>query len=152
MRFWDSSAVLPLIFEEANSTAVADLLRDDNDITVWWGTWAECAVAISRIRREGRLDEEGEEGARAVLDLLAETWTEVRPTDELRLLSVLLPRDYPLRTADAFQLAAALRWCEGDTRGRGFVCLDERLREAASEEGFDVLPGFLREPSERETG
>ncbi len=38
--------------------------------------WVECAVTISRLKREGKLDEEGEERTRAVLDLLAEIWTE----------------------------------------------------------------------------
>ena len=141
MRFWDSSALLPLISDEKFSDTVADLLREDADTTVWWGTWAECAVAISRLRREGRLDEEREELTRDVLDVLAQTWVEVRPTDDLRLLSSLLSQYHPLRTADCFQLAAALRWCEGDTTGRNFVCLDDRLRRAARDEGFQVLPG-----------
>jgi predicted nucleic acid-binding protein len=109
-------------------------------MTLWWGTWAECAVAISRLRRERRLDSEGEEKTRAVLGLLAESWVEVEPSDDLRLLASLLSRDHPLNAADALQLAAALRWCEGNTAGAGFVCLDNQLRRAASDEGFDVLP------------
>ncbi len=136
--------MLPLIFEEATSDTVAGLLREDSDMTVWWGTWTECAVAISRLRREGRLDEEGEEETRAVLDLLAELWIENRPTDDTRLLAALLSKQYPLKAADALQLAAALKWCEGDTGGRGFVCLDDRLRRTAQNEGFDVL----HEPNE----
>ena len=109
-------------------------------MTLWWGTWAECAVAISRLRRERRLDSEGEEKTRAVLGLLAESSVEVEPSDDLRLLASLLSRDHPLKAADALQLAAALRWCEGNTAGAGFVCLDNQLRCAASDEGFDVLP------------
>ena len=101
-----------------------------------------------RLRREGELDETAEEETRALLDVLAADWNEGRPEDDLRLLAALLSKDHPLKTADAFQLAAALRWCDGDTRGRGFVGLDDRLREAASQEGFDVLPRFPREPSE----
>lgn len=132
--------MLPLVFEEAASATAAGLLAEDGDMAVWWGTWAECAVAISRLGREGKLDEEDEEETRAVLDLLAGTWLETRPTDDLRLLAVLLSRSYPLKAADALQFAAALRWCEGDTNGTGFVCLDERLRRAARYEGFDVLP------------
>ncbi len=132
--------MLPLLSEEPYSIAVADLLRSDNDVAVWWGTWAECAVAIGRLRREGRLDEEAEEETRAVLDLLADGWLEVQPADDLRLLAALVSKDHPLKTADALQLAAALLWCEGDPANAGFVCLDDRLRTAASEEGFAVLP------------
>ena len=132
--------MLPLLSEEVFSETVAELLRADNGVVVWWGAWIECAVAISRLRREGKLDEENQEGARAVLDRLADDWTEQRPEDDIRLLAMLISKDYPLKAADALQLAAALRWCKGDTEGTGFVCLDERLRRAAANEGFDVLP------------
>lgn len=147
MRFWDSSAVLPLIIREETSATVADLLGEDGDMAVWWGSWAETSVAISRLRREGVLGEETEEEARSRLDLLTGTWRETRPTDGLRLLAVLLSRSHPLKAADCFQLAAALRWCEGDTNGKGLVCFDERLRRAASDEGFDVLPEREEDPS-----
>jgi len=49
-------------------------------------------------------------------------------------------RPYRLRAADAFQLAAALAWCEGHPRGERFLSLDDRLRDAARREGFTVLP------------
>lgn len=135
---------MPLVFEEAASVTVGDLLRRDDDMAVWWGTWVECAVAISRLRREGRLEDEAEEETRVAFDQLAEDWTEVRPTEDVRLLASLISKDHPLKTADTLQLAAALRWCEGDTNGVGFVCLDDRLRRTAQNEGFGVLP----EPNE----
>jgi uncharacterized protein len=135
--------LLPLIFREAVSERVANLVRDDDDIAVWWGTWAECAVAVSRLKREKSFDDETEENARARLDGLAADWTEIDLEDDLRLLTSLLSKDHPLKAADALQLAAALRWCEGDTRNKDFVCLDERLRRAARDEGFDVVPETL---------
>ena len=135
--------MLPLIFDEKSSDTVADLLREDAGVTTWWGTRAECAVAISRLRREGELDEEREESTRDVLDVLTGTWIEIRHTNDLRLLSTLLSKYHPLRTADCFQLAAALRWCEGDTGGAEFVCLDHRLRRAAQDDGFSELPALV---------
>lgn len=133
--------MLPLVFREAVSERIADLLaRDDGDMAVWWGTWAECAVAVSRLKRGKGFDDETEENARARLDGLAVDWTEMDPEDDVRVLASLLSKDHPLKTADALQLAAALRWCEGDTVGACFVCLDNRLRRAALDEGFDVLP------------
>jgi hypothetical protein len=48
-----------------------------------------------------------------------------------------------LRAADALQLAAALVWCQGDPLQHGFVCLDQRLREAARREGFTALPNKM---------
>ena len=141
MRFWDSSAVVPVISRQQASAAVRNLLAKDDEVTVWWGTWVECAVAISRLRREDALDEESETEARARLDRLAEGWLDTEPTDDLRLLASLVSKGHPLKAADALQLAAALRWCEGSTEGSGFVCLDNRLRQAARNEGFTVLPG-----------
>ena len=135
--------MLPLIFREAVSQRVADLVRDDGDVAVWWGTWTECAVAVSRLKREKKFDDETEENARARLEGLAADWTEIEPEDDMRLLASLLTKDHPLKTADALQLAAALRWCEGDTMSASFVCLDHRLRRAALDEGFDSLPETL---------
>ena len=44
-------------------------------------------------------------------------------------------RVHPLRAADALQLAAALEWSGGAASGM-FITYDERLRDAASREGF----------------
>lgn len=132
--------MVPLLVGEATSDVLNALLREDGDVAVWWGTWTECAVAISRLKREGSWDEEFEEETRAALDNLAENWFEIEPENDLRLLAMLVPKNHPLKAADALQLAAALRWCEGDPEGAGFVCLDDRLSRAASDEGFGVLP------------
>lgn len=109
-------------------------------MVVWWGTWIECSVTVSRLRREEILDDHGQEETRAALGDLSSDWQEVEPTNELRLLAMLVSKAHPLKAADALQLAAALRWCEGNTDGANFVCLDNQLRRAAVDEGFDVLP------------
>lgn len=132
--------MIPLVSEETTSDVLNGLLREDRDIAVWWGTWPECAVAISRLEREGNLDAASASEARAALEALAETWAEVRPTDDIRLTASLLSQNHPLKAADALQLAAALRWCEGEPADHGFCCLDRRLRRVAVDEGFRVLP------------
>ncbi len=132
--------MIPLLVEEATSETMSSLLREDREIVVWWGTWAECTVAISRFVRENTLNDNDEATARFVLGLYAITWTEVKPTNDIRSLTEILSRDHPRKAADIFQLAAALRWCEGDPRNKGFVCLDYQLRRSAEAEGFDVLP------------
>jgi hypothetical protein len=45
---------------------------------------------------------------------------------------------YPLRAGVDVQLGLA--WCESQTQGETFVRLDERLREAALQEGFRIVP------------
>lgn len=78
--------------------------------------------------------------ANGVLDLVFQRGDEVPPSDAIRERARRLIALHPLRAADALQLAAALDWCGGNTRGESFVCLDDRLRGAATLEGFRVLP------------
>ncbi len=143
MRFWDTSAIIPLISREPLSDDALKLLREDAGIVVWWATRVECVSAISRRTREGSLGSEGEASARGLLGDLSRSWTEVQPSARLRTLAEQVLAAHPLRAADALQLASALIWCGSEPRGRPFVCLDERLRTAASRSGFAVLPGTL---------
>lgn len=143
MRFWDTSAIMPLVSREPLSDEMRRLLEEDVGMVVWWATRVECVSAISRRTREGLLGPEGEASARGLLDDLSGSWTEARPTARLRALAEQALAAHPLRAADALQLASALIWCGGEPRGRSFVCLDERLRTAASRSGFALLPGTL---------
>jgi len=79
-------------------------------------------------------------GANERLRALVELADTVAPTDELRRRAARLVAVHPLRAADALQLAAALLWCEEQPHTEGFVSLDDRLRDAARNEGFDVKP------------
>ncbi|NIQ55186.1 MAG: PIN domain-containing protein, partial [Gammaproteobacteria bacterium] len=38
MRFWDTSAIVPLLLEQEATAEVAELLASDPEIVVWWGT------------------------------------------------------------------------------------------------------------------
>lgn len=143
MRFWDTSALIPLCWEEAQTAAVRGLLDEDADIRVWWGTRVECASTIMRLVRQGNMDGAAEARVRACVASLFDGGDEVAPAEEVRLRAERLLGPYPLRTADALQLAAALAWARERPTGMGFVCLDRRLREAAHREGFEVLPASL---------
>src|SRR4030067_2290769 len=139
MKFWDSSAIIPLCLKEKASEAMKGLMKDDEDIVVWWTTRIECLSALSRRQREGALPSGNEAKARAVLSALAATWSEVQPTETVRWRAERLLSIHPLRAADALQLASAPIWGPETPRGLGFVCLDQNLREAALKEGFSVL-------------
>ena len=140
MKFWDSSAIIPLCLNEPASGVVKDLARKDEDLVVWWAARVECISALARRCREGGLLIDAERQARAVLTTLAGEWSEVQPTEYVRHRAERLLMVHSLRAADALQLAAALLWIEEGTSGAGFVCLDQNLREAASREGFTILP------------
>ncbi len=64
---------------------------------------------------------------------------EVKEMSRLLSLAVDLPEQYGIRSLDAFQLAAALVWCNEKPSNRPFVCSDKRLSEAATAAGFDVV-------------
>jgi hypothetical protein len=140
MRFWDSSAVIPLVLKEAASEKIKQVIQGDEDLVVWWATRVECLSALARRRREGKLSVEAEGIAKSLLLALATSWSEVLPGELVRQRTERLLAVHPLRAADAFQLAAALVWAEEKPQGLEIVCLDPNLREAALKEGFEVLP------------
>lgn len=143
MRFWDTSALVPLLLKESTASPAETLLREDPDPALWWGSAVECTSALTRNMREGRLSEEGFQMCLAVLQALRAVGLKVGPSDELRGRAMRLLTAHPLRAGDALQLAAAVIWCRGNPAGFGFVCFDQRLREAAQREGFEVLPGAV---------
>ena len=140
MNFWDTSAIVPLCVQEPTSALVKEVLIGDEDMVVWWGTRTECISALVRQVREGNLTPLDERNARYVLHTLAQSWTEIQPSETLRSMAERLVAVHSLRAADALQLAAALLGCQEATTGQGFVTFDRRLREAGRREGFKVLP------------
>jgi predicted nucleic acid-binding protein len=140
VKFWDTSAIVPLCVAEPATPQVRELVDTDQSLVVWWATRTECVSAFARRRRDGHLSAQAERRARHVLAAIAAEWSEVLPSESLRLRGERLLAVHPLRAADAFQLAAALLWSRGDTATHAIVSFDERLREAASREGFHVLP------------
>lgn len=139
MRFWDASAVVPLILSEPTTTGLLALLERDPVMLVWWGTPVECTSAVARREREGAL---AAADAARVLDRLrriAAGWQEVLPADAVRTIAQRLLRVHPLRTSDSLQLAAAIVASEHEPASLEFVCLDERLNDAAGREGFALV-------------
>ena len=140
MRFWDSSAVVPVLVEEATSARIGQLFAEDRGVIVWWATPIECTSAI--VRRERRGEIEPAESARAMsrLDKLMADWTEVLPSEHLRSVARRMLRVHDLRASDALQLAAAVIAAASEPRGLEMVCLDQRLSLAAQKEGLRTLP------------
>ena len=138
MRFWDASALVPLILEQPHTARARELLGDDKELVVWWGSMIECASAVARLHRDGQLTAAEEVRARSLLQTLKSSWFEVQPGDAVREQALRVLRMHPLRSADALQLAAALEWAGSPPDGR-FISFDERLSAAAQREGFLTL-------------
>lgn len=140
MKFWDSSAVLPLTLKDPATPLVEPLLREDGEIVLWWGTPVECASALAHANDARLLPAPTHRRAQAVLQALRSHAYEIQPLEEVRARALRVLDVHSLSHLEAFQLAAALVWCRERTRGVGFVSLDEQLRQAAVREGFHVLP------------
>jgi hypothetical protein len=139
VRFWDTSALLPLVVAERETARAERWLREDAGVLVWTLTRVELLSALARRRRQ----EPG--AARRLLaarrELLAawERWSEVTAVDLVRRHAERLVESHPLRAADALQLGAALVAAEDDPAGLDFVTLDRQQALAAEHEGFRVL-------------
>jgi hypothetical protein len=147
LNFWDASAVLPLVIREASSAALRRFAARERSHIVWWGTAVECDSAISRLVRDGRLAPEGVRTAQESLDGLVESWDVVEPTAAVRRTARRILMVHLLRAGDALQLAAAVTAAEGRPETVSFVCLDDRLREAAGREGLRLVPAARRRRS-----
>jgi predicted nucleic acid-binding protein len=139
MRFWDASAIVPLVMTEASTEHLQALAARDPAMLVWWGTEVECASALARLEREGAVDEPAVIQAFDRLTQLAGGWHEVDPSDAVREAAVRFLRVHPLRAADSLQLAAAFVAAERRPASLEVITLDDRLSAAARKEGFVVV-------------
>jgi len=137
VRFWDASAVVPLIIDEAAATPAigADAKLP---MVVWWGTVVEATSAIARRERAGNLSNEQVLRCYDLLQKLSARWLEVMPSDSLRRTAQRLLRVHALKAADSLQLAAALAASSDRSDSFDFVCRVSRLAEAAAREGLRV--------------
>jgi hypothetical protein len=101
--------LVPAIVNEAGSDLVDGWLKTDDAICTWGLTRVELASAIERRAREGALTAGQRRAALKLVVELATAATEVLDLQAVR------------------------------ERGVPLVCLDRRLADAASREGFDVL-------------
>ncbi len=139
MRFWDSSALVPLLVEEDTTEAVLELYSADPRVFAWWASEIECASAIARLERDGALPARAATEAFQRLRALASSWNLVQPGEAVREGALRLLRVHQLTAADSQQLAAAVVAAENRPSSLDLVTLDQRLATAAEREGFLLL-------------
>ena len=147
MRFWDSSAIVPLLIEQEYTLRAQQVWKDvrNGDAgtpVIWWNTPIECTSALARLEREELISPALFDSAQASLRALLARCGEIQPGSILRDKALRLLRLHPIRSADAQQLAAALIASEDLTTRLEFVCFDNRLAQAARREGFSVIDQF----------
>ena len=153
MKFWDTSAVVPLLAEQPQSKECRDIFRADPEVVVSQVTRIEATSALTLLARtHPPLSEAHLQDALARLDRFARKWREVRTTSDeainalvQRALRLLLEhRD--LRAGDAVQLASAGMLFDPPSK-RGFVVFDRGLAAAAQREGFTIFGAKVRRRS-----
>ena len=136
--FWDASALIPLCVKQ-HATALVESLCAQYLMAVWWSTPVEMRGAFARLARMGQLTPNGLVQAQVTLEELRSIWQEVDPSEPLREQAERLVDRFPLKAADAQQLAAAMVWCIGRPRGRVFISGDSQLLETARQLGFHAI-------------
>ncbi|MBW1999993.1 MAG: type II toxin-antitoxin system VapC family toxin [Deltaproteobacteria bacterium] len=140
MRFWDSSAIIPLLVLEADSDYCLKALATDQGMIVWCLSYVEVFSALCRRAKEGLMDETGFQAAKTRLKTVFDKAYQVKAIDLVRYRASRLLEVHNLRAADACQLAAALVVTQEDPGRLFMMCLDKRLETAARKEGFSVNP------------
>ena len=139
MRFWDASAVVPLVTLEKETDDCRNFLAEDTEIVVWFLTPVEVISALTRRLREKSLKPTEFIRAKEQLAALEGAWSEVVSVEQVRERARRVLERHALRAADSLQLAAALIVSEENPHGIPFITLDRRLGRAAKIEGFSVL-------------
>ena len=148
----DTSALLKRYVAEAESENVIAKMDAATATSTALITRTEVAAALSRARRENRMD--ADEARRAEQAFLQD-WADIRKvpvTEELVGSAAQLSWSRELRAYDAVQLAAALKFQAILARVREdtvFACFDKTLRRAARAEGLETWP--VDRPDENRT-
>lgn len=136
MKFWDTSAIIPLLVNERHSDLVDPIFSSDSNMITWWGTSIECISAISRLERENRISPKEHATIMARLNELRESWREIQPTPLVKQYAERILQVHPLRAQDAQQLSACL--IANQDMVIEFITLDQRLEIAGRKEGLKL--------------
>lgn len=135
--YWDSSALIPLCVQQAQSQK-ARLLYDSYNVVTWWASEVEIISGLTRLKRMRQISDEGFFIGRQLAQEIIETWSATQSPPAVAANACSLLEQFPLSAADALQLAVALASCEHRPRGYVFITADLRLADAARDTGFSV--------------
>lgn len=140
MKYWDTSALVPLVIAEPETQRMRLLLEEDPHIVTWAWSSVDLTSAVERRAQQGELTRDQRRRALDRFIELAQAWDEVTDVLMVRRRALAVLARHPLRDADAAQLGAALAVAPEQGGPLGFVCLDERLADAAEREGLRPDP------------
>lgn len=136
--FWDSSSIVPLCMRQQVTPFARELGKTYRMVVAWFAP-VEVRSAIARILRIGQITANQQVQGLVFHDIYRKDWREIMPSTAMREKAEDLVERFPLRSADALQLASAWAWCLGHPRGRPFISGDIQLLEAAERLGFKTI-------------
>lgn len=140
LAFWDSSALVKLLVEEAGTDVAVALWDDSAGVVASRLSVPEMSAALAAAERGGRVDRARARVARnewlRYLDALDVVEISAEIADHAAGLAVA----HPLSGADAVHLATALALRDGELV---LATWDRRLAAAAVAEGLSVVPRGL---------
>jgi predicted nucleic acid-binding protein len=124
VKFWDTSALVPLVTQEDKSSVAQDLLEADRNVAVSFITPVELT---STLWRRGRRWHDQASFRRSLFKAaeLESNWTLVDDVEPIIKLARRLITEHVLRSGDAIQLAAALFLVDGHPEDLPFVSHDK---------------------------
>lgn len=139
MLYWDTSALFAFLITEKQSTPLRTLIKAQGSSTAYTSiiTPLEFESAVQRRVSERTLNLREADRARLFgVDFRKKVF--LVPLDQNALDTALhLQKIYGLRPGDAIQLASARLETDNPSQVI-FLCLDEKLTEAAKREGFQT--------------
>jgi predicted nucleic acid-binding protein len=148
MLYFDTSFLVPLLFEESTSALIQDFMaRQKGELAVSHWTRLEFSSVLAREVRMDHLDRDAARDANIRFDaLIAGSFVTLLPTaEDFELAGQFLQRDETrLRIGDAFHLAISK-----NHRATAIHSLDKRLLEAGRVLGLPMttgprIPGYGR--------
>ena len=140
LAFWDSSALVKLLVEEAGTDLAIALWDEAAGVVASRLAVPELSAALASAERSGRIDRAGARIARdewrRYLDALDVVEVSADIADHAAGLAVA----HPLSGADAVQLATALALSESELV---LATWDRRLATAALAEGLAIVPADI---------
>jgi len=116
------------------------LLRDDPELAIRVLTQVEIESALWRRHRGGDIRDNQRVKAQRRFNETVSVALAISDIFAVASRARRLLATHNLRSANALQLAAALLACDDEPARLPFVTLDDRLADAATREGFTVLP------------
>ncbi|MBI3298889.1 MAG: type II toxin-antitoxin system VapC family toxin [Elusimicrobia bacterium] len=137
--YWDTSALLAMLFQEARSSQVRHLAFQEGGLPGYTSffTFIEMESAIARRLAEGSLARGALSKLRVEVRELEGALALLWPDHEILADARRHVAELGLRPADALQLASARAAADVEARVR-FASLDERLNEAARAVGLGL--------------